>query len=47
MGNGGAVGSRGTGTEGQRQASFVREGVSAGGQAELWSAKAGNIRLAD
>lgn len=42
-----AVGSRGTMTKGQHQAKFARQGMPAGGQAEMWSTKAEVIRLAD
>lgn len=42
---GGAVGSRGTMTKGHHQAKFAREGMPAGGQAEMWSTKAKVIRL--
>lgn len=44
---GGAVGSRGTMTKGQHQAKFARERMPAGGQAEMWSTKAEDMRLAD
>lgn len=41
---GGAVGSRGTMTKGQHQATFAREGMPAGGQAWMWSTKASDLQ---